>query len=933
MDLDRRLKRLVGKASREGGIPPTGSPSSEKFRRTAPSPRSVAAAVSGMATAWLVAGSAGLMARPLEHALAWLGVGLILATSWPRRRGRPMELACLAASVLAAAILLMPAAAVYNVIGVALVLSAAAWTAVGPDRIALTAATFGVSVLAIYRLAVLSAAVAWSASNGLGETLGAWAGSAFGKPLSVGATFAGLDFLVLMAAVSAVWVMHTRRPRWRRAIAVAVAIGLGHAVYLFVLAHSDDLLAAIPKPPAVEPPPYQSDLYVPPPWHWGEAVRWLVPWNLPLLAVVLHAAIAAGMFLEKEALGLVDTDDRTASRTIAKMDGPFSSSPAAIGLAAVALAAMIPAMHLMSLRTLDVSSRKIVLYDHGSLDWGKPQFDRFGQESAGHYGMLATYLQCLGAQCVDAKNAGTGQSSEAEPRRSAPGQAGRQPAISTLASEADVLVVIHPTRPWSPEEIDAVWNYVRGGGSLLVVGEPHVWEPDAKSSFNELLAPVGMEVRFDTAVPAVRYWQHSVEPPVHPAVLGIDDATNGFGLSQGASIRHGWSAQPIVIGRWGWSDPGSDAVLTGVARFDAAERLGDLVLAAEQRVGRGRVVVLGDASAMKNVGLPGGCEFLARLIAYLASPATSPQLAAWRQALGLAACLGLAGLLAWRIDPSRLAAAMAIFALFVGLSMAITAARSEVLFDGRQQTPNPLVCIDASHLPAASGEPWTNDGLAGLHLTLMRNGYVPIVMRRWNDEQIQRAGMLIAIGPGRPFSASERSTVRQFLEEGGTILCLAGATHAGPIESLLSEFNLSVPPSPLRPNDRRTEPRPMGYFRTPYLDTGKYRVHMGLFAGWPVDGDGPGVELLVRGFDDLPVVVSARVGRGRLFLFGDTYFAANKNLEAEDGHEEQIFRENSVFWRWFLGELNGRKFTPPEPAPESKETGETTEAPKEAMSP
>ncbi len=923
MDMDRRLKRLAGNPAHESRIAATHPHQPEETSQTAPSLHSIAAALSGMTTAWIVAGSAGLMARPLENALAWLGLGVTLAASWPRKSDCRKEAACLAGSAVAAVLLFLPTAPFYKLTGVVLVLSAAGWVAQGLDRLPLTAAAFGAAVLAVYRLAIVSAAVAWSASNGLGEALGVWAGAMFGKPLSVGASFAGLDFLVLMASLAAVWVRQTRHPRWRRAIAIAVAIGLGHAVYLFVLAHGEHLLNAIPKPPPVEPSPYQSDLYIPPPWHWGEAIRWLLPWNLPLLAVVIHAAVAAGMFLERGAVGHSDVDDQMSSRTGSHVNRASLGTPAATALAAVALAAMIPTTHVMSLRKLDLSGRKIVVYDHGSLDWGKPQFDQFGQESAGHYGMFATYLQCLGAECVVASHSASAEPAEpGGPASSRPRAAG-PPPLATLVSGADVLIVIHPTQPWPPEEIHAVWNYVREGGSLLVVAEPHVWEPEAKSSFNELLALGGMEVRFDTAVPAVRHWQHGVEPAVHPAAVGIDDTSNGFGLAQGASIRHGWWAQPILLGRWGWSDPGSDAVLTDIARFDAGERLGDLVLAAEQRVERGRVVVLADASGVKNVGLPGGCEFLGRMLAYLASPGSSPQLALWRQALGLAACLGLVGLLARRMDPARLAVAMAMFALFAGLSMAVTSARSQTILDGRRQTPNPVACIDASHLPAASGEPWSADGLAGLQLTLMRNGYVPLVLRRWNDEQIQRAGLLIAIGPGRAFSASERSTVRQFLENGGTMLCLAGANHAGPIESLLAEFKLSVPRSPLRPNDRRTEPRPMGYFRTPYLDTGKYRVYMGFYAGWPVDGDGPGVEWFVRGFDDLPVVMSARVGQGRIFLFGDTYFAANKNLESEDGRRDQGFQENAVFWRWFLGELNGRKFTPPEPPLKSDATEET----------
>ncbi len=871
----------------------------EETAQSVPLPRTVTAAVGGIATAWIVAGSAGLLVRPLQHALAWVGIGVVLAAGWPRRSVRGPELACLVGSALAAVMLCVPAMPVYNLIGVALVLAAVAWTASGVDRKALLAAAYAVAVLAIYRLAMASVAVVWVACNAVGEALGAWAGAAYGKPLSIGATFAGLDFLVLMAALGVVWLLETAPPRLVRALCAAAAVCCGHAMYLFVLAHSDDLLAAIPKPPPVEPSLYQSDLSVPAPWYWGDALRTLLPWNLPLLALAVYAAIAAAMFrwsrwTTGSSGGEKGTGNSCANSADFRSLRDFGSlSPAALGLAAVALAAFIPVVTSLSIAKVDLSGRKIAVYDHGSLDWGKPQFDRYGQESAGHYGMLPTLVACLGGRFVHASNLGP-----------------------PLLDDADVLVLIHPTRPWTAEQIDRVWDYVRRGGSLLVVAEPRIQDEGAASSFNDLLAAIGMEVRFDTATAIVRHWQHGLEPAVHPAAVGIDDESNGFALAGGSSIRLGWTAQPILIGRWGWSDPGSDAALTGVSRLDCGERLGDLVLAAEQGVGQGRVIVLADASALKNVGLPGGYEFAARLLGYLAAHASSPQLAGWRQFLGFVACLGLVGLLGWQANPGRLAAALAMLALFLSLATALSATRAEMLLDGREQTPNPVACIDASHLPAAGGESWGDDGLAGLELTLMRNGYLPIVMRRWSDEQLQRAGMLIAVAPARAFSAPERAAVRRFLEQGGAVLCTAGANHAGPIQSLLAEFDLSVPLSPLRPDDPRSEPTPMGFFRTPYLDTGKYKVHTGLYAGWPVAGEGQGAEVLVRGFDDLPVAVSARVGRGKFFLFGDTYFAANKNLESEDGRTDRIFRENAHFWRWFFGELNDRKFIPPEPPAE-----------------
>ena len=182
--------------------------------------------------------------------------------------------------------------------------------------------------------------------------------------------------------------------------------------------------------------------------------------------------------------------------------------------------------------------------------------------------------------------------------------------------------------------------------------------------------------------------------------------------------------------------------------------------------------------------------------------------------------------------------------------------------------------------------------------------------------------MLVAIGPARRFSEAEILAARSFVDRGGIMLCTAGADRAGPIRPLLDEFSLSVPVTPLPPSDPRREPEPMGYFRTPYLDTGKYKVHMGLYAGWPVEDTGQGCETLVQGFDERPVIMSARVGRGRLFVFGDTYFAANKNLESEDGREDRVFRENAQFWRWFFAEVTDRKWTPPEPPAEPDDSDE-----------
>lgn len=110
----------------------------------------------------------------------------------------------------------------------------------------------------------------------------------------------------------------------------------------------------------------------------------------------------------------------------------------------------------------------------------------------------------------------------------------------------------------------------------------------------------------------------------------------------------------------------------------------------------------------------------------------------------------------------------------------------------------------------------------------------------------------------------------------------------------------------------------MGHFRTPYLDAGDHRPHALFYAGWPVSlAKGPGqeeAEVLVRGFDDLPVVAVRYVDRGAAVVIGDTEFATNKNLEYVGGQPFDGGHENAHFWRWLIARLTGRPpWIPPKP--------------------
>ncbi len=886
----------------------------ESPQTPAPSTPAVVAALGGVAAGWIAAGSAGLLAHPVRHALTWAALAPAIIAAWPARRTWKEPLAVVAAAA-AAVLMTAPAMPVYNVLAVVLVLAALAWANTGLDGRLLRVTAIAVAVLAVSLLATTSIPAAWSLADALGAALGRLGEAASGEPLSVGATFGGVDFLVLMAALYVGWLASTRRPRLLRALCAAAAIAGGHLLYLVLLSYWERLYEALP--PAPPPPQSRENLYIPPPWSWSDAARALLPWNLPLAACAIQLSVAAMMLRWADWLPAgkgaespdevgpqevnADKGERSKRRQAArKKSGP--GQPAAdlglrlrqpAGWAALALAALMPLVVTLAPGKSDLAGKTIVAYNQGLLDWDKPVHDRYGEGSAGSYGMLPEFVASLGGRLERSDDL----------------------AEQDLA-DADVLLLIHPVHPWRDDQIERIGNFVRQGGSLLVLAETAIQDGDLASSYNDVLRavlkPPGIHVEFDSAVSETGNWQHAYTALAHPAVTGIGDRRNRFGIVLGPSIRVRPPARPILVGRWGWSDPGVDSVHTGQYRLDPGERLGDLVLAAEQPVGRGTVAVLSDTTSFSNQGNVRSYVMTGRLLAYLAGGAASPQ-AIWRQALGLLMCVALFGLIAWSPSPARLAAVAVVLALALAGSRAFTHLSTRVLPDGRLSAAlNNVAYIDASHLEAYDDSGWGLDGIAALELTLMRNGYLPFLLPKLTTERLQRAGMLISIAPARRFSAGERAAVRRFVEAGGIFICMAGAERAGPVQPLLNDFKLGVPHSPVRPGEDAREPEPMGNFTTRYRPGSvDYDAEVMLHAGWPVECERP--DWWVRGFHDQSVMVMRYVGRGKVVLIGDSGFAMNKNhsYPVEPFNARQ---QNAHFWRWLITFLTDQQqWHPPRP--------------------
>jgi hypothetical protein len=891
----------------------------------------IVAPVAGLVGAWTAAGSIGLIGHPLRHALTWLSITVVVLTAWPRR-WKPWYLtavwiAGIALALAMAGFSLPPV----NVMAVAMMLAVASF--VRPDATRpLRAVASAVAVLGVYRLALTSLPALWMFVDRIGEALGRGAGWITGQPLHVGATFGGIDFLVVMIALYVIWLAEMPRPRWRAAAWGAAGIIAAQLCYLMLLSAAPSVLDFLTKPlsatpaaavlPGEKPSPPSLDQRVA---LWvAEAAPWkdLLPWNVPTLAAFFQAGVAWAMF----------TVLKRPQSFVAPRSRLQRVLPVLLTAAAGLLAALLPVATVLAPYHSTLEGKRVVAFEKGFLNWDKPVHGQYGRVMVGMYGMFGQFIESLG------------------------GAFKRSPDLSERdLKNADLLVLFYPTRDLTAERIGRVQKYITNGGKLLLMCDHTGREPviaDSRfdlqeSRFNELLEPSSIRVAFDAAEFAIGGWLQSYEAIAHPTTLGIEDDRNVFGVVIGSSLDVKSPAVPLLVGRWGYSDAGDEGSwqsLLGNQRYDPGEKLGDLVLAAEQSWGQGRVMVFGDTSTLNNGIVIGSHPFASRLLAYVAGDGATAR-TPFRQGAGAAIVAALALLLSWRPTAWRVAIVGVALSASLALCTHITNAATELMPSGslrhvRGQGFNDLAYIDHAHLGAFSEESNRPDGLFGFEYALMRDDYLVLSMYDLTYERLHQAGLFASLAPQRAFTSEERDAIRRFVEEGGIFILTAGYERSSASRELLDEFGFTVGPSP--PNTPAgTEPAPLGFMKGPYYTVpGEYEASVRFHAAWPIHCDDPAARTIANGIADrsfdpvagrfrsdghirVPVIIVRDVGKGRVVVIGDTEFATNKNLENEDGSPIEGLRENADFWRWLIPKLRGTTpWYPPkqQPAPTPMET-------------
>lgn len=510
---------------------------------------------------------------------------------------------------------------------------------------------------------------------------------------------------------------------------------------------------------------------------------------------------------------------------------------------------------------------KVCVWNEGGLDWNRPHFGDYDSYGGGMFGMLPLYLEQDNVELSVA----SGEALRAEDL------AGMQ-----------VLVLINCQRSWSDDERRVIREFMEGGGSTLVLGD-HTNVFGLQEGLNSLLTEYGIKFRFDSAYPLARPMQSCTSFARHPVTRR--SRTFKLAHSIGASLECAPSVCPLAVGNFVFSDTGYawnvQGSFLGNYSYEGGELIGDVDLVVWRDVGRGKLCVYGDTSALQNGGLVESYQdHVLPLFRWLAQPASLFERRPARLSIGmlwlLAAAYGL----------TRRSGSMLLVSFAGGVCVALFAIDLRVqAIAAAPSIGLEHVVIDRSSIPLTGHYSAKLNDIGPLFLNLRRAGFLGIACDR---ERInwQAASAIVFIDPTREFELDEVDELMEYQRNGGkVILCIDGdRSHAA--RPLLERYGVEVTPVPLGPVPQISEQR-----------RGKRQPRM--LNAWPiqtVDESALGAPMtpLIKSGDHVTAAFLPQ-GTGGLILIADARFFCSRNIEGSWGHWPGSVQFIYLMLRDFLG--------------------------------
>jgi hypothetical protein len=551
--------------------------------------------------------------------------------------------------------------------------------------------------------------------------------------------------------------------------------------------------------------------------------------------------------------------------------------------------------HLSYISDVPPTKGNILFYERNSaLTFDAPRFpednETFSSFVSLSIGELSVYLEKMGYEVKHFKN----------------------PTKETLGDalkEADVIMLLDLTKSLSKDEREAIWDFVKGGGGLLVFGEhTSMFVNDTEFErgqdyLNEILQPTGIAVNPDTAdwIASSNWWTsggwyYPLDISPHPFTLGLDESTF-VTTSVGASLGLSGSAKALVMAPWGLSDAANASMngRLGNRSYDPGEQLGDIVIVAEDHYGKGRVLVVGDTSYVFNEALPQKERLLENIFSWIdrRDDSIAPWLLQGLQILSALCIMASIFLMVLRRDKLVMALCpfVVVLALMAnGLALHPSVTKAETLGD--------LACIDYGHGNLLSVASAKADSIDGLNINLMRSGYLPLIAR--DLSRLNESKIMVVISPMERYTLHEANVLESFVSNGGLLILSVGYDEKGNVENVLKAFALDVLNIPLGSYPWAIEYRD-GSLTVPEEDLARLWHKPKFMECYPVTcrGNFTPYSSVFYGSERYDLIIKKVYGKGAVALIGDSRYLLNENLEdLENPHEIR-----PLYLRYWLGNI------------------------------
>ena len=368
--------------------------------------------------------------------------------------------------------------------------------------------------------------------------------------------------------------------------------------------------------------------------------------------------------------------------------------------------------------------------------------------------------------------------------------------------ECDVLVVKIPTARFSPKEVDAIAEFVKQGGGLLLIGD-HTNVFKSSTYLNDVTRRFGFTFRNDLLFSISSPYDQRIDPPLVPhPVVGRLPAMH-YAVS--CSIDPGRSrGRPVVSSPGLWNLPPEYHAENyhPQAHYRPEMHYGPFIQLWAARHGSGRVLAFTDSTIFSNFSIfqPGKAELMVGMLQWLNH--TSVLDRGWVRAsmtilLSLIAIFSLAGglLLAQARGICWLTLlAAGVLGVTAGCWIAVSAHRL-AMPEPKNQRPATSVTIDrtVSDVPLSLGAFSEVDNGRGYGLFeqwIPRLGYVT---RRGGGLEAFSGDALAVICPTRSVTREFRVGLRRYVAEGGRLLVIDSPDSvASTANSLLWQFGMVV---------------------------------------------------------------------------------------------------------------------------------------------